>query len=75
MTIDPRNLSDAEIESAVKEAVKGSIDIAEVVARIRRTFPDDLLSWVWVKEKGAFQWDILLKPYPDAPHYTIICNR
>jgi hypothetical protein len=72
-TLNPRSLSDKELESEVKKAAKGSESARDAYLRIKNAFsPPPLL---WVNEKGACHFEVFIQPFPHAEHHSIICDR
>lgn len=73
MLIDPRSLTDAELEAVVRGEVRGCLTPAEAKSRIDQLFLPKV-SAVEVRAKGEFQMEVFLKPYPHSAHFTFICD-
>ena len=71
--LDPRKMSEKEIEAAVKDAVKGSLTTHEVVRRVRKVFPDS--HNVSVLQGGEFHWKVFFWPHADGMPYLVLCPR
>ena len=73
MAINAKDLSDAEIEAAVKKSVKGSVSQQDARERLEKAFSPPPL--VWVNGNGAFQWRVFFRPFPDSALYEVLCER
>ena len=71
--LDPTRMSEKEIETAVKEAAKGSITTHEVVARVRKVFPDS--HNVNVLYGGERHWKVFFWPSVDSAPHLVLCPR
>ena len=71
--VNLRGLSGPQLRRIVEKAVKGAAKGNEAAERVRNAFSSQPL--VWVTSLGAFQWKVLIKPFPNSGHYEFICDR
>jgi len=69
-----QQMYDAHIKASVEKAVKGSRFPWEAMENIKKALGNKL-AHVEVQERGEFHFAVFLKPYPDAPNYSLICDR